>query len=333
MIPRLAQGATRMAVFMLCLLGVAACSGTGVLNAEQVRGLRYDFGYIEDHKGWLFSILNLNEQSQKIMASDVPVVFQDAPFGSPPVYHLQGYIDTDLLVIDDLPVRFDELTASYKVKTWGVELSCLHRMHPNHCGGILEWFVGARYLEINDVFSVNGIEYIEGDDPDDPVPAAGLGDSVWHTQADNHIVGPQVGARYFRKTGRWTWSTEGRFFAGFNSQNVTLEGTLGSHLGPDVPVADLEPLKIINMAPTSFNHSKFFPEWSPAAELRVDLTYQMTRALSFGVGWTGFWIDGIARSPSLIDYSLGQDSAMGITGVNRQDVFMNGINFTVELNR
>ncbi len=33
MIPRLAQGATRMAVFMLCLLGVAACSGTGVLNA------------------------------------------------------------------------------------------------------------------------------------------------------------------------------------------------------------------------------------------------------------------------------------------------------------
>ncbi|MFH1266740.1 MAG: hypothetical protein ABIK89_13510, partial [Planctomycetota bacterium] len=73
----------------------------------------------------------------------------------------------------------------------------------------------------------------------------------------------------------------------------------------------------------------------PAAELRVDFMYQLTRSVSAGVGWTGFWVDGIARASSLIDYKLGQTTAetMGITGLNRQSVFVNGANFRIVLNR
>ena len=94
-------------------------------------------------------------------------------------------------------------------------------------------------------------------------------------------------------------------------------------------------LQIRNMQPTAFTHWAHFDEWSPAAELRVDFMYQLTRSVSAGVGWTGFWVDGIARGSSLVDYRLGQTSAetMGISNFNRQDVFINGANFRIVLNR
>jgi len=304
---------------------------TGVLLTEEAPGQRYEFGYVQDHSGWLCSIFKLGKQGDRITASDAHVVFQDAPFDSPPRYHLQGYIDSDLTLIDDLPVKFDELEAEYEVETWGVELNYLHRMHPNHCGGMFEWFFGVRYLEFDDQFDVVGIEYIaEGEDEDTEDPANGLGDSAWFTTAENHVIGPQIGLRWFRKCSRWTWSAEGRFFSGFNLQNVHLEGNLGSNLDPE----NAGLLEIRNMAPTSFNHTRHFDEWSPGVELRLDLRYQLTRALSVKVGWTGFWIDRMARAPSLIDYSIGQSTVMGITGNdNGQDVLINGVNVGIEMNR
>jgi hypothetical protein len=253
------------------------------------------------------------------------VVFDDAPFGVPPIYHLQGYIDEDLTYVDDLQVKFDQFIARYEAKMWGTELSYIYRMHPFRCGGILEWYLGARYLELNDRFFVDAVEFVE--DVDDP--ANGLGDSNWNTWTENHVVGPQVGIRWFRKTSRWTWSTEGRFFAGFNSQTVKLKGELGSNLDPE----NAGLLEIQHMPPSAFDHSRNFHEWSPAAELRLDLRYQLTRSISAAVGWTGLWIDGIARSPSMIDYSLGQDNVMGITDENHEDVFTHGLSFRVELNR
>ncbi|OHB83074.1 MAG: hypothetical protein A2V98_12590 [Planctomycetes bacterium RBG_16_64_12] len=299
---------------------------TGVFDAKDVPGQRYEFGFIEDHHGWLCSIFHLTDQNQKIQASDVHVAFDDAPFGLPPRKHLIGFIDTDLTFQDELPVRFDELEARNKVQTWGVELNYLHRLHPRH-QGVFEWFIGARYLELDEDFVVEAFETIA----DDGDPAAGLGDSWWDTSAENHVVGPQIGARWYRKGGRWTWSTEGRFFAGYNSQNVTLEGLLGSNLDPQ----NAGLLQIGNMERTAFNHTRHFDEWSPAAELRLDFMYQLTRSVSVGVGWTGFWIDGIARASSLIDYALGQTTAdtMGINDENRQDVLMNGITWRIVLNR
>lgn len=305
---------------------------TGFLGAKPVGGNRYDFGYVDGHHGWLGSACTLFSQNQRLHASDAHVVFDDAPFGGEGERHLQGYIDPDGLVVDDLPVRFDELIADNQVKTWGIELNYLYRMHPNHYGGIFELFLGARYLEFDERFTVQGLEFIA-----DPLtePASGLGDSLWRSDAENHIVGPQIGGRWFRKTGRWTWSTEGRFFAGFNSQNIRQRGTLGSNLDPQLIESTDPPLPmaIRNMSPTTFNHTRHFREWSPAAELRVDLRYQLTRAVSARVGWTGMWIDGIARASNLIDYSIGQDSAMGITGNNNQDLFMHALSVGIELNR
>jgi hypothetical protein len=329
---------------------------TGVLDTEAVSGQRYDFGFIDGHHGWLCSILDLQEQTQTIRGVDAHVVFEDSPFGVDPRFHLQGPIwasdplleDThdnvvNGLWIDDLQVKFDDIEARYELDMWGTELNYMYRMHPFHHGGIMELFLGARYMEIDDRFTVEAREYPfagEEDEPDPPenIPF-GLGDSWWDQRVENHVFGPQIGMRWYRKTSRWTWSTEARFFSGFNRQNLKQHGELGTELSPreviDFALDGEEEaiMKISNMSPSYFTHDRHFHEWSPAAELRIDAKYQLTDALSVGAGWTFFWIDGIARAPNMIDYALGQDSVMGITDQNHEDILTHGVSARIELNR
>lgn len=306
---------------------------TGLFPSKTVNGQRYEFGFVQEHHGWLFSGYNINQANQKLTASNAHVVFQDAPFGPGPSQHLQGYVDVDLTeaYVDDLAVRFDNLLAVNSLKTWSVELNYLYRMHPNHQGGIFELFLGARYMEFDEQFNVDAIGERGGDDTADPPvpPDSTLANSYWNTAADNHIIGPQIGGRWFRSDGRWTCSTEGRFFAGFNSQNIHQQGLLGSKINVNTD----QTLRIINMEPTGFDHRKFFSEWSPGAELRINFDYQLTRSVSAGVGWTGFWIDSLARPSDMVSYVIEQDSVMGITTNNRQGVFSNWVTFYIGLNR
>lgn len=305
--------------------------GTGPLSAEFTSGERIEVGNVYGHHGWFFSGFWMNNQNQDIVATNAHVLFQDPPITGLGYSSLQGYVDDPALDVrlpdgslPRLPVMFDDLLVENSVETWGVELNYLIRTHPGRHGGILELFLGARYMQFNEEFNV---EARGRDDAGVPTGVNSiLADSYWFTDAENHIVGPQAGARWFRQSGRWTLSTEGRFFAGFNQQNLSINGLLGSKLSP--PGGEDEPLA---MAPTSFNHSDHESEWSPGGELRVDLKCQLTQALAVRLGWTGMWQDGIARASNSILY---QTPRMGLRNDdNRQSVFMNGLNVGLEINR
>ena len=124
-------------------------------------------------------------------------------------------------------------------------------------------------------------------------------------------------------------STEGRFFAGYNSQTMYQTGEVGSGLDPPGDTGER-----LALGPTSFTHHLRENEWSPGIEIRADLQWQWTRHVSFGAGWTGLWMDGIARASNLINYEFGTSSMMGILGRhNRQDVFINGADFRIIVNR
>ena len=161
-----------------------------------------------------------------------------------------------------------------EVDTWSVELMHVYRTHQLHGGGFLEMSIGGRYLQFDDKITLLGIE------------------------AQNHIVGPQAGIRWFKKQGRWTLSTEGRFLSGLNVQNIRLDPEFAN-----------------------------IYEWSPLAEFRASATYQFTRAVSFKVGWSGIYMDGLARSPAMIDN--GQISTIQ----NRQDTFTHGLTLGISVNR
>jgi hypothetical protein len=177
----------------------------------------------------------------------------------------------------------------------------------------LEWFAGPRYAEFNDTFLVNANGGI-------------LNATNWATDAQNHIVAGQLGARYFKKVGRWMLNTEGRFFAGINYQNIHQFGVIGSNLSPPGGVG--QPL---TLGPVAFSHADFEREFTPGIELRLELRYQLTRAISFKAGWSGTWMDSIARASSLVDYTL---PSFGIDpSHNRQQVFMNGLVIGIDINR
>jgi hypothetical protein len=311
---------------------------TGSLESEMSNGQRYELGHVSGHHGWYFEGFRLSNFNQDLYASDASVVFEDAPVAvpkqvwdptqtfNPPVTisnilgRLEGYYDTALSTGGPLPVTFTELTASNSVETWGVEWNYLYRTHPHHFGGIFEFFIGGRYLEFNEEFFVEGIGGI-------------LDESQWFTGADNHIVGPQFGVHWFRRQNRWTWSVQSQFFAGFNAQSINQNAVLASNLLPTAPPTPGQPVKLTSTVRTESELN--LDEWSPSAELRVEVKYQLTQDIAASFGWAGMWLNGIARPSNMIDYALHSDgSIMGILDANsRQEVFLNGFTIGVELNR
>lgn len=271
--------------------------------------------------------------------------FTDGPIGYVPVITDFGD-EAQPAVLRPLPIVFDDVKVENKNELWGTELMYSYRTHPQNRGGFFEMYFGARYLEFNDLFSVDARNRIPGE-PEDPVededrvpywtPGAGLADSYWSTNADNHIVGPQVALRWFRTSDRWTLDTSGRFVAGFNNQNIFQQGTLASQWYPgskytsdiEFEPADFQGRPLL-MSKTSFTHREHEVEWSPIVELRINLQYQLTRGISVRGGWTGMWIDGIARGSSLNVYRV-PDMGLDMAD-NRQDVFVHGFNFGAQLN-
>jgi len=332
---------------------------TGEFTSARTEGNRIEFGCVRNRRGWMFGVYKLNDQTQRLTASEVDMVFFDPAFGPQGVRLLQGVVDQipdpqnpdeTIDVLRDLPLTFDDVLVRNRVEHWSTELMCIHRTRPFHRGGRVELFAGLRYMEFDDAFSVDALgegEVDGGDDADadqqqaDQVPSI-LADSFWNTEADNHIVGPQLGVRYFKICSRWMINIEGRFMAGYNFQSFRQRGTLGTELdAPGGPTGDdddddddggggelFEP-RLMNA--TSFNHAAHVEEFSPVVEIRAGVRYKLTRAVDIGAGWTGMWIDNVARASNLINYEVPN---MGLrTLYNRQNVFVHGVGFTVTVNR
>lgn len=155
-----------------------------------------------------------------------------------------------------------------------------------------------------------------------------LANSYWHTTAENQMIGPQVGVRVFQKWARWQLSIDGRFFAAYNSQNFRQNGLLGSLLSPDGTIQVGLPAV---MQPHTFYRQWHEAEFTPAAELRVEAVVFLTKTISLGAGWTGMYMDNIARASNVVDYVM---PTMGFNMADRnQSVFMNGLNINLSVNR
>mgnify|MGYP000989729947 CR=1 FL=1 len=311
---------------------------TSLFNNQFRVGNRIEFGRIEDRDGWFVSVFQLRDESQGLTASSAEMVFNDPAFGPFGERLLYGNVNNDGSteppysppVFRDLPVTFYNVLLEKKIDTWGVEASYLHRFITRRAGGTVELFLGARYFEFNEHFWVN-----TGEDPGETTIPSFLGGSNWNTDAENHIVGPQIGLRWFKKRGRWTISTEGRFMAGLNRQNLHQQVNMGPKLDPGPISTDdgiyYPPFEPKAMGPTNASHSAYANEWAPMVELRVEGRFQITRSISFHAGWSGMWVDGVARATSIIDYTV---PAMGFDlANNREDVFLNGLTIGFDVNR
>jgi hypothetical protein len=308
---------------------------TGDIKAGFNPGTRFEFGNIEDFNGWFCSIYRVLPLEQDFTYQAADVVFKDPPQGPLGQGLLTGPVPgTNGNQQRPLPVTLYNMTMSSTVDTWGVELMYLHRCHTSHCGGTFEFFAGPRYLEFNDAFNFQA-----GDDPGGHTVPSFLADSFWNTSAENHIIGPEVGLRWFKKEGRWMFSTEARFMAGWNIQNFHQQVSLGPNLDPGGSGNNSSSGSALftpaTLEPASATHDATVSEFSPVVELRLEARYQVTSMIALHAGWTGYWMDNIARANGVIDYNI-QNPVMGFdfsSGQNKQSVFMNGVTIGFDINR
>jgi hypothetical protein len=296
---------------------------TSFLSAKFEPGQRWEIGRMDDHSGWMIGVSQMQDQDELFSFQNVQMVVNDPPFGPGPEQLLNGNVLVPPAILNrPLPLVWDTLAGQNSTRLWNVELMYIYRTSQFHDGGYCEFFIGPRYFEFDDSFNVNATGGI-------------LGDAMWDTNAQNHVIAGQVGARWFRSVGRWMINAEGRFWAGLDCQNLTTGGVLATNANPGTTATGEATL----LAPIAFQHSVFDREFNPGVELRLNASYKLTRFISIKAGWTGMWMDRCARASGLLDYSV-QRSAEGLPagfdilpGTNRQTVWINGFTFGLEVNR
>ncbi len=354
-----APGLTRLVFFAPSKSTVQSNSvDTSFLDNDWVWGQRFEIGDIVEHSGWMLGYYNMRVQSQIREFQGAVMTIDDREFGPANQRHLDGFLaelDANLDPVFfatplPLPLSFDFLRVENLTDTWSVEWMYIHRTHPLGFfrSTLAEMYFGARYMEFSDRFHVSGRGFRLRDQDAGGIliaePGTILAESDWRNESFNRIVGPQLGLRLFTQRGRWSFSAEGRFLAGFNFQTVRQRGVLGTQLNqvPTAPTAATIAIGTGNIisgvpasiGPTAFSHDFSANEFSPAIEFRADARVHVTRGLAFRAGYTAIWIDGLARGSSMIDYIWSETTVFGIRqDTNRQAVFMNGLSFGLEFNR
>lgn len=199
------------------------------------------------------------------------------------------------------------------------ELSPFYRFDQFHFGGNLDVLFGVRYFKFTEAFSF-----------------AGVGGIFNHTEllnlSRNNILGPQIGFRYFRQLERLMISTEWRFMPGINMQTVNQTGIVGTNMGtlPLSPIQGQATNTPLIRTPMRFNNIFHRTEFSPLIEARFNANYQVTRNFYVTLGWTGTFVNYIARPNTMIEYTLPH---LGVKHDNTQDVFAQGVNLGFLFNR
>jgi hypothetical protein len=283
---------------------------TGWIGRSPATGWRFDFGCAGRCGGWLASVLNVNPFEDRFSAGLGEILFRDQ-FETEPDSLRTAWV-------------FSTVNVYNKSRAQGVEVMPFWRTDQLHRGGYLDWMAGVRYFRFVETFSV------EAFDPR-AWPGITLGTLVttpttfaW-TQANNNIIGPQVGIRWFRERGRIQLSAEGRFMAGWNIQNVKQTGILDLE-SFTITIGD----QIFVFKSTQAATSRHFNTFVPLGEVRANLAYQFTSHILAQVGWTGIFAGNIARPNTMVDYGVPN---FGILPNNKQSIFLQGLNIGVVFNR
>ncbi len=250
---------------------------------------------------------------------EVPVIFND-PFNLllgftddnfdqlPDDLNGDGLIDDDDLV--RIAVIFDDMEVLNQTNVNSVELMAIRRKQQLHGGGVGEVFLGCRYLELDDRFSVLA-------------RGGTLADTSWFNHALNRIVGPQFGFRIAKTSRRWTSTIRGRFMAGANFLSVRQNGIIADHLvnnAVGVPLA---------LGGNAFFHRLSNENFSPTGEINYGFGLQLTRSVTFSANWMGTIVGGVTRATNTVVYDLPN---LGIRN-KQEEVFVHGVTVGIEINR
>jgi hypothetical protein len=305
---------------------------TSKFTANGAWGNRWEVGYVDNNNtGWMVSVLDHVQQSQYHIDNAVQMQFTD------PGNLLLGsvLIDGFLFDIGKMATIFSEVQQQNITTLNGVDASRIYRAPRLHNGGYFEVLYGPRWFQIYDAYIVNAFNGLQSGILDrGNVEGNPLADSNWSSVIQNNLVGGEIGLRWFKQTGRFITSVDGRFFAAANFQNMKLKTRLGTENARHVQENnDSEGVLVARQfLGLGTDQGSFITTFAPMGELRVNASYAVTAKVSLKVGYTGMVAGGIGRASNRLDYD--QTKLITISDSNEHQIFfVNGLNFGVEVNR
>jgi hypothetical protein len=312
-------------------------------------GNRYDLGYMSDEEhGWLFSAWHINgPQAVDVLRQERINVYEedDEVYGNVNAIVLRGgggggggtpvvgqptpgvpLQDTNDPITGARDYRLEDYLNVANVSSF--ELNKTFRCNQKHYGSWIEPFCGVRYVNLSSWGNFD--QYYRYDEETAirvplgfPVPID-LADTATieqfirnQTSWVNHMVGGQLGFRWFKQKDRWLLSTDVRAFAcqNFQSFHYMSAATTTYYDGADVGADVLYEWNEYRQGLDGHDS-----EFVIGTEIRAEAAYAISKAFSVRAGAT--FMDfgrGVARSNNLWD--------------NSEDVILVGCTFGATLNR
>ena len=225
-------------------------------------------------------------------------------------------------------VVFTSVKVMHRQQMWSTEFMPKYRFDQTHNHGTWELMGGVRYINFKDRFTFQGWGGV-------------FDDSYWDNNAINNLIGPQIAARWYKTHGRLQFEVEPRFMAAWNFQAVRQIASLQTHApryleSPldilDLPLNNVSSIPTVNGAAKTYTHGFQTGIFCPVGELRVNVGYNLTKAITLRAGWTGIVLGDIARGQSMVRYTMPGLGIKTEDGANKQTVFVQGYNLGVEVN-
>jgi hypothetical protein len=300
-------------------------------------GNRYDLGYmLEEDNGWLATVWHMGGPNaydtitvtrvNRFEPEDTKII--DPRF--PPTTVDGDSASTDLTLLlppedrndPDLGYRAFNVQDSINVlNVGGFELNKTWRMRPYQHGGILEPFVGLRWIHLRDEFLRQQYDTAVFDLDGDGTPDIAT-ETLVSNQAitKNDLFGGQLGCRYTYFRNRWTLSTDLRVFAGQIFQKQAAETKVETSF---YDPTSLDPITVIGfnppVNPTVFRNDN--DEFGFGFDLRAEAAYQLTKYIALRGGL------------QVYDVAQGVWRGGPQGGRNDQNLLMAGVTFGFTINR
>jgi hypothetical protein len=207
----------------------------------------------------------------------------------------------------DVFVGANQINVQYNSQINGAEINlpCCHCCCDCDCDGnkrcrSWEWLVGFRYLSLRENLDVFGVRTVAG--------APENGD--YNIQTHNDLFGGQVGARFRRCLGRFSWEATGK------------AGIYGNDAGQTQYVQDFPNFALRPTIGTDQGQVAFL------GELNLTAIYQLNDIWGLRAGYNLIFIDGVALAPDQFDFSFTPTSGSAVNTAGH--LVLQGVNVGLE---
>ncbi len=259
---------------------------TGDLGFKTAAGMRAGFGYRTcAGRAWEFNYLGLFHQS----ASAFVALHDELALPGD-----LGLAVNNFFFADTVSVGYTSRLNSAEINRVCCRCSCADPA----CCRSLEWLYGFRYLNLNESLSIVSTDFEESS-------------TTYRVRANNNLFGAQVGSRFRRCFGQWSW--EGTVKAG-------IFGNAAEQIGD--PIVDFPDFLIRPRLSTSAVNVAF------VGDLNFSGVYQLSNVWGIRAGYNLMWIEGVALAPNQLDFTNTPTSGTQLS--TNGGVFLHGVNIGLE---